>query len=73
MMAVPENAVRYECLIDPSDCYLIWDRATGLPCTAVGHILVFTRQEEAVEAIRLLENGMPAMDLFRKVVGDFVR
>ena len=32
MTAGPKKAARYDYLVDPSDCYLIWDRATDLPC-----------------------------------------
>lgn len=51
------NPVCADYLLDPSDRYLIWDRATGMPVATDQGILVFLTEEEAIAAINLLNSG----------------
>lgn len=56
MKTAPAKTVRYDYLIDPLDYYLIWDRATDLPCVDDSRILTFATEEEALEVLCALND-----------------
>lgn len=58
----PARSGRYECLVDPSDAYVIWDKVADAPCVANGALLVFTTGERALAALDGL-NGSLAVSL----------
>jgi hypothetical protein len=63
-LAAPAASGRYDCVLDPSNLYVIWDDSAGLPCMAGGTILAFATETAALETLALL-NRCPARDVSR--------
>lgn len=45
---------RYDCVLDPSDLYVIWDNLADTPCMAGDSILALATETAALETLRLL-------------------
>ena len=54
MRTIFARSPRYECFLDPSDLYVIWDKLTDAPCMVAGNLLSFPTQAKAFAALDLL-------------------
>jgi hypothetical protein len=63
MRTIFAQSPRYECFLDPSELYVIWDNLADVPCMVDGDILAFPTQARALAALDLL-NRSGAADAF---------